>query len=77
MQKALEQLGFGPCYHMYTIWYENPRDCSMWLEAFKAKYDRVGTFGKEQWDQLLANHSVSLFTLRKRSSKFAYLDHVE
>ena len=65
MQKALEQLGFGPCYHMRTAVNEYPRDCSMWLEAFQAKYDGVGTFGKEQWDQLLGNYSVSPFTARK------------
>ena len=58
MQKALVQLGFGKCYHMRTAVNEYPRDCAMWLEAFKAKYDGIGTFGKMQWDQLLGNYSV-------------------
>ncbi|KAL8951565.1 MAG: hypothetical protein Q9222_002475 [Ikaeria aurantiellina] len=53
---ALEHLGFGPCYHMRTAITEYPHDCAMWLEAFRAKYDGIGTFGKEQWDQLLGNH---------------------
>lgn len=60
MQKALEQLGFGPCYHMRTALSEHPRDCAMWLEAFQAKYDGVGTFERKEWDQLLGNHGVSL-----------------
>lgn len=60
MQKALEELGFGPCYHMRTAMNQYPRDCAMWLEAFEAKYDGRGTFEKKQWDQLLGNYSVSL-----------------
>ena len=47
---------------------EYPRDCSMWLEAFQAKYDGVGTFEKEQWDQLLGRYSVSHFIARKKIS---------
>lgn len=65
MQKALEQLGFGPCYHMRTTMNEYPRDCAMWLEAFQAKFDGVGTFEKEQWDQLLGNYSVSPCIIRE------------
>ncbi len=59
MQMALEQLGFGPCYHMRTAMNQYPRDCAMWLEAFQAKYDGIGAFEREQWDQLLGNYSVS------------------
>ena len=65
MQKALEQLGFGPCYHMRTTMNEYPRDCTMWIEAFQAKYDGVGKFEKEQWDQLLGNYSVSPCSTRE------------
>ncbi|KAL8966373.1 MAG: hypothetical protein Q9183_003400 [Haloplaca sp. 2 TL-2023] len=57
MQMALEKLGLGPCYHMRTAMNEYPRDNEMWLEAFQAKYDGIGTFGKEQWDQLLGHYS--------------------
>ncbi|MCJ1230462.1 hypothetical protein MMC12_007136 [Toensbergia leucococca] len=57
MQKALDQLGFGKCYHMRTAMNEYPRDCAMWLEAFEAKYDGKGSFGKRQWDQLLGHYS--------------------
>ncbi|KAL8709497.1 MAG: hypothetical protein Q9220_005739 [cf. Caloplaca sp. 1 TL-2023] len=55
---ALERLGFGPCYHMRTAIAEKPHDCATWLEAFRAKYDGIGTFGKEQWDQLLGQHQA-------------------
>ena len=34
---------------------ENPPDCLMWQDAFAAKYDGVGTFGREQWDQLFGH----------------------
>ncbi|MCJ1350953.1 MAG: hypothetical protein MMC33_000935 [Icmadophila ericetorum] len=57
IQKALEGLGFGPCYHMRNCINQNPRDCEMWVEALKAKYDGVGIFGSEQWDQLLGDFS--------------------
>ena len=60
MQKALEELGFGPCYHMRTAMNQYPRDCAMWLEAFEAKYDGRHVFGKKQWDQLLGHYSVSI-----------------
>ena len=58
IQKALEILGYGPCYHMRTAVNEYPRDCELWLDAFRAKYDGVGVFEKEQWDQLLGRYSV-------------------
>ncbi|KAL8873068.1 MAG: hypothetical protein Q9174_001406 [Haloplaca sp. 1 TL-2023] len=57
MQMALEKLGLGPCYHMRTAMNEYPRDNEMWMEAFQAKYDGIGTFGKEHWDQLLGHYS--------------------
>lgn len=60
MQKALEQLGFGPCYHMRTCMNEYPRDNVMWMEAFNAKYDDGGKFEGKEWDQLLGHYSVRL-----------------
>jgi len=62
IQKSLEQLGFGPCYHMRTAMNQYPRDCAIWLEAFEAKYDGIGVFEKKQWDQLLGNYSVSIIS---------------
>ena len=45
---------------MRTAMNEYPRDCEMWLEALKSKYDGEGkVFGKEEWDQLLGNFGVS------------------
>lgn len=45
---------------MRTAMNEYPRDCEMWLEALKSKYDGKGkVFGREEWDQLLGNFSVS------------------
>ena len=67
MQMALEKLGLGPCYHMRTAMNEYPRDNEMWLEAFQAKYDDIGTFEKEQWDQLLGHYNVR--RLQSRCSK--------
>ena len=58
MQKALEQLGFGPCYHMRTCMNEYPRDNGMWMEAFNAKYDDSAEFKAKEWDQLLGHYSV-------------------
>ena len=34
---------------------ENPPDCLMWQDAFAAKFDNDGEFGREQWDQLLGH----------------------
>ena len=51
---------------MRTTMNEYPRDCTMWIEAFQAKYDGVGKFDKEQWDQLLGKYSVSLCSTRKK-----------
>ena len=59
---------------MRTAMNEYPRDCSMWMEAFQAKYDGVGTFEKEQWDQLLGSHSVSPCSTREASCRFAYIN---
>ena len=73
MQRALEELGFGPCYHMRTAMNQYPRDCAMWLEALEAKYDGRGTFEKKQWDQLLGHCSVSF---RPQNSCYAMPKHL-
>jgi len=39
---------------------ENPLDGDMWLQAIDAKYFDKGTFGKEEWDQLLGHCMVSI-----------------
>ena len=40
---------------------ENPPDCLMWQDAFAAKYDGKGKFGKDEWDKLLGHCQVSEF----------------
>ncbi|KAF2144704.1 uncharacterized protein K452DRAFT_266752 [Aplosporella prunicola CBS 121167] len=59
LRDALRELGFNDTYHMMSASVENPPDCLMWRDALAAKYDGVGTFGREQWDQLLG-HCQSL-----------------
>lgn len=55
LRTALKELGFTDTYHMMSASVENPPDCLMWQDAFAAKYDGEGTFGREQWDQLLGH----------------------
>ncbi|KAL8660876.1 MAG: hypothetical protein Q9202_006107 [Teloschistes flavicans] len=55
MKAALEGLGYGPCYHMADC-FQNPLDCDMWTEAFKAKFQGKGRqYTKDDWDQLLGH----------------------
>ena len=51
----LQEFGFKDCYHMMSASVENPPDCLMWSDALAAKYDGVGSFGREQWDQLFGH----------------------
>jgi len=53
LRAALKRLGYEDCYHMLSASTENPPDCLLWQDAFAAKYDGVGKFGREQWDMLL------------------------
>ncbi|KAF2704340.1 hypothetical protein K504DRAFT_507347 [Pleomassaria siparia CBS 279.74] len=55
LRTALKDLGFTDTYHMMSASVENPPDCLMWQDAFAAKFDNEGTFGREQWDQLLGH----------------------
>ena len=60
IQKALEQLGYGPCYHMRVAMNQYPRDCTMWVKALEAKFDGKGKpFERKEWDQLLGRYRVS------------------
>ncbi len=56
IRKALLQLGYSDTYHGYEAAAENPQDCELWLEAFRAKFDGEGkVFGREEFDQLLGH----------------------
>ncbi|KAK0650277.1 hypothetical protein DIS24_g6918 [Lasiodiplodia hormozganensis] len=59
LRDALRELGFNDTYHMMAVSVENPPDALMWMDALAYKYDGVGHFGREQWDQLLG-HCQSL-----------------
>ncbi|OQE35363.1 hypothetical protein PENCOP_c013G08935 [Penicillium coprophilum] len=61
IRQALKSLGillpwgYEDTYHMMSASVENPSDCILWQQAFAAKYDRIGTFGRKEWDQLLGD----------------------
>lgn len=49
-------MGFEGTYHGYEACLENPRDCKLWLEGLRAKFDRVGKpFDRDEFDQLLGH----------------------
>jgi len=58
MHEAYKILGYQNPYHFSEI-YRNVQDADMWIEALNAKYKGRGTFGKEQFDQLLGHCSVT------------------
>ncbi|ODM18661.1 hypothetical protein SI65_05278 [Aspergillus cristatus] len=56
LRQALRALGYNDTYHGYMAALGSPRDCELWYEALRAKYDGVGKpFGREDFDQLLGN----------------------
>ncbi|KAI9734172.1 MAG: hypothetical protein M1818_006944 [Claussenomyces sp. TS43310] len=55
MRQAMKELGYVDTYHMMSASIENPPDCLLWRDAFAAKYDGEGTFGRREWDQLLGH----------------------
>ncbi|GAB7324704.1 hypothetical protein MBLNU13_g08569t1 [Cladosporium sp. NU13] len=56
LREALEILGYQSTYHGYAAALENPRDCEMWLDALRAKFEGKGPlFGKSEFDQLLGH----------------------
>ncbi|KAL9056433.1 MAG: hypothetical protein Q9162_002914 [Coniocarpon cinnabarinum] len=56
IREALRALGYSEIYHASAIYFENPRDVDMWLEAFEGKFDGTrGKFQREDWDRLLGH----------------------
>ena len=54
MRKALQELGFNHTYHGFdTI--EHPEDLLLWEKAADAKFSGKGTWGREEFDQLLGH----------------------
>ncbi|OAL61915.1 hypothetical protein A7C99_6486 [Trichophyton rubrum] len=55
LRTALKILGFEDTYHMVSCAVENQRDCEMWIDAARAKFEGVGSFEKKDWDALLGH----------------------
>jgi hypothetical protein len=51
LKAALEQLGFGPCYHMIEL-HQNPERLNYWQEA--------AATGKTDWDALFEGYSACI-----------------
>ncbi|GFF30442.1 hypothetical protein IFM61606_10537 [Aspergillus udagawae] len=49
-------MGYNGVYHGMEALTNNPRDCEMWWDALRAKYDGKGkVFGRKEFDQLLGH----------------------
>jgi hypothetical protein len=51
LQSALEELGFGPCYHMYEV-FEHPQHADFWEAAWRG--------GKVDWDEVLGSYEATV-----------------
>lgn len=47
LQSALDQLGFGPCYHMFEVFQDRERNMPLWVEAGA---------GRPDWDAIFAGY---------------------
>ena len=50
LKLALEQLGFGPCYHMVEV-FKNPQAPQMWLDAAE---------GRPDWEKIFAGYNSTV-----------------
>merc|ERR1712230_130466 len=55
LRSALKELGYTNTYHMMSASVENPPDCLCWMDAFAAKFEGKGKFGREEWDALFGH----------------------
>lgn len=55
LRVALKELGYTDTYHMMSASVENPPDCLCWMDAFAAKFEGRGTFGRAEWDALFGH----------------------
>ncbi|KAJ7608812.1 hypothetical protein FB45DRAFT_993741 [Roridomyces roridus] len=53
MQAALRILGYNDCYHAPNILANGQDDMDLWMEAYAAKFEGRGKFGRAEWDKLL------------------------
>jgi Sulfotransferase domain len=68
LRAALKELGYNDTYHMMSASVENPPDCLLWQDAFAAKFEGKGKFGREQWDQLLGHCQVRILQTLNRDT---------
>src|ERR1700761_3615852 len=54
MREALEILGYPNPYH-FSSFYDNVKDCDIWLDLITAKFDGQGTVTKQDFDGLLGH----------------------
>ena len=55
MQKALSILGYPDPYH-FSSFYDNVKDCDLWVEALQAKFNGKGKpYGEKEFDALLGH----------------------
>jgi hypothetical protein len=82
LKSALEQLGFGPCYHMIEV-YANEGHVDAWTGAINGeRLDIEGIFGKygsavdwpacSFWKQLLAEYPAARVVLTRRDPNSWY-----
>lgn len=61
LRAALLRLGYYDVYHMRSALLENPaQDCPRWIRAIDAKFGGRGTFGREEWDDLLGDCTAAV-----------------
>ena len=51
LQSALEELGFGPCYHMYEV-FEHPQHADFWEAAWRGE--------TVDWDEVLEGYEATM-----------------
>ncbi len=56
LRRALKLVGINDVYHGFPAFFENPRDCEMWYEAHRNKFENGGKpFGRDEFDKLLGH----------------------
>jgi hypothetical protein len=51
LQSALQELGFGPCYHMYEV-FEHPEHADFWEAAWRGE--------AVDWDEVLGSYEATV-----------------
>ncbi len=79
LKLALEQLGFGPCYHMEEVFKEAPRRVALWNDALAGKPDWPALFEGYNaavdwpvaafWQELAAAYPEAKIVLSTRSAE--------